>query len=63
MTEDNDSLRVTEQEDGTFQVEWDPDDPRYMFLNGLSEEQLNYLFTTALEQHIKMWESENESDE
>jgi hypothetical protein len=60
MTEDTDSLKVTEQEDGTFQVEWDPNDPRYMFLNELSEDQLNDLFNTALAEQIKVWESENE---
>lgn len=59
--EDQDSLRVNEKEDGSFEIEWDPNDPRYSFLNELTEEQVTELLTRGLEEKIKMWESENES--
>jgi len=57
---DNDSLKVTEQEDGSITIEWDGTDPRYSFLNGLTEEEVTELLTRGLEEKIKMWESENE---
>ena len=48
----DDSLTVTEKEDGTFVVEWDEKDPRYDYLNGLTEEEFNELINTALQEHI-----------
>jgi len=55
-----DSLVVTEKEDGTFEIGWDPNDPKYSFLNDMSQEELNAYFTRALEEYIK--EIENESN-
>lgn len=53
-----DSLKVTENEDGTLGIEWDPNDPRYMFLNDMSQEEINAYFTRALEEFIKEIENE-----
>jgi hypothetical protein len=53
-----DSLKVTENEDGTLGIEWDPNDPRYSFLNDMQEEELNEYFTRALEAFIKEHENE-----
>lgn len=44
----DDSLKVTENEDGTFTIEWDPNDPRYSLFNGLNEEQMNELLNQAI---------------
>lgn len=50
MTSTNDnSLIVTENDDGTFSIEWDPKDPRYSYLNDLTEEQV----TAIIEQSIR----------
>ena len=58
MTYSNeDSLKVTENEDGTFAVEWDPNDPKYMFMNGMTQDELQSYFTKALEEFIKQHES------
>jgi len=48
-----DSLKVTEQEDGTFSISWDENDPRYTYLNSMNPEELNAYFTNALEQYLK----------
>ena len=53
-----DSLKVTENEDGTLAIEWDPNDPRYSFMNTMSEEELNQFFTTALQEYIKEHDNE-----
>jgi len=61
MTYSNtDSLRVSENDDGTLAIEWDPNDPRYAIFNDMSQEELQAYITGALEQFIKKHE-ENES--
>jgi len=55
-----DSLKVTENDDGTLGIEWDPNDPRYAHLNGMSQDELQAYVTKALEEFIKQHE-ENES--
>ena len=49
---DNDSLNVTEKEDGTFVVEWDENDIRYAYLNHLTEEEFSDFINKALQEHI-----------
>lgn len=59
MTYSEDSLKVTENEDGSLGVEWDPNDPKYSFLNTMTQEELNALFTRALEEFIQQFEDES----
>jgi len=55
-----DSLLVTENDDGTLSIEWHPDDPKYSFLNTMKQEEIEQYFTAALDAYIK--EIEDESD-
>ena len=55
-----DSLKITENEDGTLAIEWDPNDPRYLHMNGMTQDELQSYITGALEAFIKECE-ENES--
>jgi hypothetical protein len=43
-----DSLKVTESSNGGLVVEWHPDDPRYKFLGGLTEEQVNAIIQESI---------------
>jgi hypothetical protein len=43
-----DSLKVTESPEGGLIIEWNPKDPKYQFLNGLTEEQVNYILKQAI---------------
>jgi hypothetical protein len=61
MTYTEDSLRVTENDDGTLAIGWDPNDPRYMFLNDMTQQELQDYFTQALETFIQECE-EDESN-
>jgi hypothetical protein len=47
-----DSLKVTEQEDGTFLIEWDENDPQWSLFNGLSQEEMESFFTEALQSYL-----------
>jgi hypothetical protein len=46
---EEDTLKVEENEDGTLSISWDKDDPKYSFLNGLTEAQI----TAMLEQYLR----------
>ena len=48
-----DSLKVDQNEDGTFTLEWDKDDPQWSFLNGLTSKEI----TAIIEQAITMEEN------
>jgi len=43
-----DSLKVSENKDGTLAIEWDSNDPRYSFLNEMTQDEINAFFTRAL---------------
>tara|TARA_B100001094_G_C17886316_1_gene649372 strand:- start:566 stop:757 length:192 start_codon:yes stop_codon:yes gene_type:complete len=49
----SDSLKVNQNEDGTFTLEWDKEDPTWKFLNGLTSKEI----TAMIEQAIKMEEN------
>ena len=35
-----DSLKMIQMPDGRYKIEWDKNDPRYLFLNSLTEDQI-----------------------
>lgn len=57
-----DSLKVSENEDGTLAIEWDPNDPRYSLFNEMSQEELQEYVTKALEQFIQQHEAEDNAE-
>ena len=46
-------MTVKENEDGSFTLEWDKNDPRYAMFNQSSEEQITVMFKQGLMQIIK----------
>ena len=57
-----DSLKVTENDDGTLAIEWDPNYTRYSHFNTMSEQELNDYITKALEEFIKQNEAEDNAE-
>ena len=49
---------TAENPDGTFQVEWDENDPRYSMFKGLSEEQIQHMITEGLREIINREEDD-----
>ena len=45
-----DSLKVTQQKDGQYVLEWDEKDPQWKFLNGLTPEQIRCIVQEAIRQ-------------
>ena len=37
----SDSLKVEQNEDGSFTLEWDKEDPTWNFLNGLTSKEIH----------------------
>lgn len=48
-----DSLKVTERDDGSLDIHWDADDPKYSFLNSMTEEQQQEFFIQAIKEAVK----------
>jgi len=51
MTVD-DSLKISQNEDGSFTIEWDKQDPRWSFLNGLTKEQVQIIMEQAIRDYL-----------
>ena len=45
-----DSLKVQQNDDGTFTLQWDKEDPQWNFLNGLTSKEIQ----TMIEEVVKM---------
>jgi hypothetical protein len=55
---DVDGLSITENPDGTFQVEWDENDPRYSMFKGLDENQIQQMITNGLREILNREEDD-----
>ena len=51
MTAD-DTLKVTQNEDGSFTMDWDPQDPRWSFLNGLTSKEVQVIMEQAIQDYL-----------
>jgi hypothetical protein len=55
--ETKDSLKVTENEDGTFTIEWDPCDSRYSVWNDMTQEEMSAMIQEAIQNLIKEYDA------
>ena len=46
----NDSLKIDQNEDGSFTVEWDKKDPTWDFLNKLTSEEIEVLIKQVVKE-------------
>ena len=49
----DDGLKVTQNEDNTFTLEWDKQDPKWSFLNNLTSKEI----TAIIEEAVRMDEN------
>jgi hypothetical protein len=47
---ENDSLRFTKNEDGSFTATWDPQDPKWSFLNNLTQKEIQVIMEQAIKE-------------
>ncbi len=44
----NDSLKVNQNEDGSFSMEWDKQDPNWKWLNDLTSKEIQVIMEQAI---------------
>ena len=47
-----DSLKVNLNEDGTFTIEWDKNDPKWNFLNDLTSKEIGTMIETLVKENL-----------
>ena len=48
-----DSLKIIEQPDGTFQMEWDKTDPKWSWLNSLTSAEIQVIMEQAINEELQ----------
>lgn len=52
MEKNNDSLKITQNEDGSFTADWDPQDPKWSFLNNLTSAEIQVIMEQAIKDYL-----------
>jgi|TARA_B100000902_G_scaffold28824_1_gene34619 hypothetical protein len=47
-----DSLKVNQNNDGTFTIEWDKNDPKWNFLNNLTSKEISTMIETLVKDNL-----------
>ena len=45
-----DTFHIKQNEDGSYTAEWDPQDPNWSFLNGLTAKELQVIIQQAIQE-------------
>ena len=48
----NDSLKISQNEDGSFTMDWDKKDPTWSWLNGLTSKEIQVIVEGAIQNMI-----------
>ena len=48
-----DTLKIVEQPDGSFQMEWDKQDPKWSWLNGLTSAEIQVIMKQAINEELQ----------
>lgn len=48
-----DSLKIIENADGTFAMEWDKEDPNWKWLNGLTSKEIQVIVEQAIKEELQ----------
>jgi len=51
--ENNDGLTVTENQDGSFTLEWNPCDSRWSVLNGMTSEEISAIIMEQVKIYLE----------
>jgi|TARA_B100000035_G_C20959012_1_gene535594 hypothetical protein len=52
-----DSLKVHQNDDGSFSLEWDKDDPKWNWLNNMTSKEIQDFVTESIENQLNAEES------
>jgi hypothetical protein len=48
-----DTLKITENADGTFTMDWDKADPKWSWLNGLTSKEIQIIMEQAIKEELQ----------
>ena len=48
----NDSLKITQNEDGSFTMDWDKKDPTWSWLNGLTSKEIMSIIEQSMQNEL-----------
>ena len=48
-----DTLKITENADGSFSMNWDKEDPNWKWLNGLTNQQIQVIMEQAIKEELQ----------
>ncbi len=49
--QNNDSLKIKQNEDGTYVMEWDKQDPNWKWLNNLTSKEIQVIMQEAIKDY------------
>ena len=52
MEKSSDTLKITQNEDGSFTMDWDPEDPNWKWLNGLTSKEIQVIVQQAIQSKL-----------
>jgi hypothetical protein len=52
----DDTLKVSQNEDGSFTMEWDKQDSRWSWLNGLTQKEIQVIMEQAIKDYLDEFE-------
>ena len=47
-----DTLEITQNEDGSYTMDWDKEDPNWKWLNGLTSKEIQIIVEQAIKEHL-----------
>lgn len=53
-----DGLKIDQNADGTFTLEWDKEDPKWSFLNGMTSKEITAIIESAIKEDEKRHQSQ-----
>tara|TARA_R100000482_G_scaffold58793_1_gene21341 strand:+ start:1093 stop:1269 length:177 start_codon:yes stop_codon:yes gene_type:complete len=53
-----DGLKIDQNDDGTFTLEWDKEDPKWSFLNGMTSKEITAIIESAIKEDEKRHQSQ-----
>jgi len=48
----DDSLKISQNEDGSFTMEWDKQDSRWSWMNGLTQKEIQVIMRQAIQDYL-----------
>ena len=47
-----DTLKIIQNEDGSYTVDWSPEDPQWSWMNSLTSKEIQVIIEQAIKEHL-----------